>query len=44
MGFIRKVYSVLAVQLIFTFGIVALFTFSNVVKQAVQVRANNART
>ena len=35
-GFIRKVYSVLGVQLAVTFGIVALFTFSTTVKNAVQ--------
>jgi protein lifeguard len=36
MGFIRKVYGILSVQLLVTFGMVAVFTFSDPVKKAVQ--------
>ena len=32
MGFIRKVFGVLSLQLLVTFGIVALFTFSTPVR------------
>uniref|UniRef100_A0A3Q2R315 Si:ch211-284o19.8 n=1 Tax=Fundulus heteroclitus TaxID=8078 RepID=A0A3Q2R315_FUNHE len=35
-GFIRKVFSILTLQLVFTFSVVCVFTFSSVVKQAVQ--------
>lgn len=35
-GFIRKVYSILTLQLLFTFSVVCVFTFSSVVKEAVQ--------
>ncbi|KAK2895984.1 protein lifeguard 1 [Channa argus] len=35
-GFIRKVFSILTLQLLFTFGVVCVFTFSSVVKKAVQ--------
>jgi FtsH-binding integral membrane protein len=36
MGFIRKVYSVLAIQLLVTFGIVGVFTLSERVREYVQ--------
>eukprot|EP01138_Halocafeteria_seosinensis_P004756 gb/GECG01004863.1/.p1 GENE.gb/GECG01004863.1/~~gb/GECG01004863.1/.p1 ORF type:complete len:311 (+),score=12.27 gb/GECG01004863.1/:1-933(+) len=36
MGFIRKVYAILIVQLLFTFGITAIFTFVESVKDFVQ--------
>ncbi|XP_071397232.1 protein lifeguard 1 [Centroberyx affinis] len=36
MAFVRKVFSILTVQLVFTFSVVCLFTFSSVVKDAVQ--------
>lgn len=35
-GFVRKVFSILTLQLLFTFSVVCLFTFSSVVKEAVQ--------
>ncbi|XP_074508145.1 protein lifeguard 1-like [Sebastes fasciatus] len=35
-AFIRKVFSILTVQLLFTFSVVCVFTFSSVVKEAVQ--------
>ncbi|XP_028329119.1 protein lifeguard 1-like, partial [Gouania willdenowi] len=35
-GFIRKVFSLLILQLLFTFSVVCVFTFSTVVKEAVQ--------
>ncbi|XP_022059198.1 protein lifeguard 1 [Acanthochromis polyacanthus] len=35
-GFIRKVFSILILQLLFTFSVVCVFTFSSVVKKAVQ--------
>ncbi|XP_036939257.1 protein lifeguard 1 [Acanthopagrus latus] len=35
-GFVRKVFSILTVQLLFTFSVVCVFTFSDVVKEAVQ--------
>uniref|UniRef100_A0A3B5MQG0 Si:ch211-284o19.8 n=1 Tax=Xiphophorus couchianus TaxID=32473 RepID=A0A3B5MQG0_9TELE len=35
-GFARKVFSILTLQLLFTFSIVCVFTFSSVVKEAVQ--------
>uniref|UniRef100_A0A3Q3X4C9 Uncharacterized protein n=1 Tax=Mola mola TaxID=94237 RepID=A0A3Q3X4C9_MOLML len=34
-GFVRKVYSILTLQLLFTFSVVCVFTFSSTVKQAV---------
>ncbi|CAK6973117.1 protein lifeguard 1 [Scomber scombrus] len=36
MGFVRKVFSILTLQLLFTFSVVCVFTFSTVVKKAVQ--------
>ncbi|XP_071347052.1 protein lifeguard 1 isoform X2 [Trachinotus anak] len=36
-GFVRKVFSILTLQLLFTFSVVCVFTFSNVVKRAVQI-------
>ncbi|XP_068604578.1 protein lifeguard 1 [Brachionichthys hirsutus] len=36
-GFVRKVFSILALQLLFTFSVVCAFTFSSVVKRAVQI-------
>jgi hypothetical protein len=36
MGFVRKVYSILAVQLFVTFGIVSLFVTNESIKEAVQ--------
>jgi protein lifeguard len=38
-GFIRKVYGILTVQLLVTFGITCIFVFSNSVKQYVQTHA-----
>lgn len=35
-AFIRKVFSILTIQLLFTFSVVCIFTFSSVVKEAVQ--------
>ncbi|KAM9791503.1 protein lifeguard 1 [Syngnathus typhle] len=35
-AFVRKVFSILTLQLVFTFSVVSLFTFSSVVKKAVQ--------
>ncbi|KAM9719846.1 protein lifeguard 1 [Menidia menidia] len=35
-GFVRKVFGLLTLQLLFTFSVVCVFTFSSVVKQAVQ--------
>ncbi|KAM3605353.1 uncharacterized protein V6R79_024383 [Siganus canaliculatus] len=35
-GFVRKVFSILTLQLLFTFSVVCVFTFSSVVKAAVQ--------
>uniref|UniRef100_A0A3P9MY37 Si:ch211-284o19.8 n=1 Tax=Poecilia reticulata TaxID=8081 RepID=A0A3P9MY37_POERE len=35
-GFARKVFSILTLQLLFTFSVVCVFTFSSVVKEAVQ--------
>ncbi|XP_062259846.1 protein lifeguard 1 [Platichthys flesus] len=35
-GFVRKVFSILTLQLVFTFTVVCVFTFSSVVKEAVQ--------
>lgn len=35
-GFVRKVFCILTLQLVFTFSVVCLFTFSSVVKEAVQ--------
>ncbi|XP_070700864.1 protein lifeguard 1 [Pempheris klunzingeri] len=35
-GFVRKVFSILTLQLLFTFSVVCVFTFSIVVKEAVQ--------
>ncbi|XP_078119508.1 protein lifeguard 1 [Sander vitreus] len=35
-AFVRKVFSILTLQLLFTFGVVCLFTFSSVIKEAVQ--------
>ncbi|XP_058506678.1 protein lifeguard 1 [Solea solea] len=35
-GFVRKVFSILTLQLLFTFSVVCVFTFSSVVKDAVQ--------
>ncbi|XP_041849126.1 protein lifeguard 1 [Melanotaenia boesemani] len=35
-GFVRKVFSILTLQLLFTFSVVCVFTFSSVVKEAVQ--------
>ncbi|KAM9789214.1 protein lifeguard 1 [Neosynchiropus ocellatus] len=35
-AFIRKVFSILTLQLLFTFGMVCLFTYSTVVKKAIQ--------
>nr|XP_020441804.1 protein lifeguard 1-like isoform X2 [Monopterus albus] len=35
-GFIRKVFCILTLQLLFTFSVVCVFTFSSVVKKAVQ--------
>ncbi|XP_034470545.1 protein lifeguard 1 [Hippoglossus hippoglossus] len=35
-GFVRKVFSILTLQLVFTFSVVCVFTFSSVVKDAVQ--------
>ncbi|XP_031603945.2 protein lifeguard 1 [Oreochromis aureus] len=35
-GFIRKVFSIVTLQLLFTFTVVCVFTFSSVVKEAVQ--------
>uniref|UniRef100_A0A7N6B4W1 Uncharacterized protein n=1 Tax=Anabas testudineus TaxID=64144 RepID=A0A7N6B4W1_ANATE len=34
-GFIRKVFSILTLQLLFTFSVVCVFTFSSVVKKAI---------
>ncbi|XP_039999123.1 protein lifeguard 1 [Xiphias gladius] len=36
-GFVRKVFSILTLQLLFTFGVVCVFTLSSVVKKAVQI-------
>ncbi|XP_067462610.1 protein lifeguard 1-like [Thunnus thynnus] len=36
MAFVRKVFSILTLQLLFTFSVVCVFTFSTVVKKAVQ--------
>ncbi|XP_053185707.1 protein lifeguard 1 [Scomber japonicus] len=36
MGFVRKVFSILTLQLLFTFSVVCVFTFSTAVKKAVQ--------
>ncbi|KAM9349158.1 protein lifeguard 1 [Symphorus nematophorus] len=36
-GFVRKVFAILTVQLLFTFSVVCLFTFSSAVKKAIQV-------
>ncbi|XP_063741548.1 protein lifeguard 1-like, partial [Eleginops maclovinus] len=35
-AFVRKVFSILTLQLLFTFSVVCVFTFSSVVKEAVQ--------
>ncbi|KAF1384102.1 hypothetical protein PFLUV_G00138790 [Perca fluviatilis] len=35
-AFVRKVFSILTLQLLFTFGVVCVFTFSSVIKEAVQ--------
>ncbi|XP_061879117.1 protein lifeguard 1 [Entelurus aequoreus] len=35
-AFVRKVFSILTLQLVFTFTVVSVFTFSDVVKKAVQ--------
>ncbi|XP_019748512.1 protein lifeguard 1 [Hippocampus comes] len=35
-AFVRKVFSILTLQLVFTFSVVSVFTFSSVVKKAVQ--------
>ncbi|XP_044076705.1 protein lifeguard 1 isoform X2 [Siniperca chuatsi] len=35
-GFVKKVFSILTLQLLFTFSVVCVFTFSSVVKEAVQ--------
>ncbi|XP_061587029.1 protein lifeguard 1 [Cololabis saira] len=35
-GFVRKVFSILTLQLLFTFSVVCVFTFSSEVKEAVQ--------
>lgn len=35
-GFVRKVFSIVTLQLLFTFSVVCVFTFSSVVKDAVQ--------
>ncbi|XP_034021268.1 LOW QUALITY PROTEIN: protein lifeguard 1, partial [Thalassophryne amazonica] len=35
-GFVRKVFSIVTLQLVFTFTVVSLFTFCSVVKEAVQ--------
>lgn len=35
-AFVRKVFSILTLQLLFTFGVVCVFTFSSRVKEAVQ--------
>ncbi|XP_047444510.1 protein lifeguard 1 [Mugil cephalus] len=35
-GFIRKVFCIVTLQLLFTFSVVCVFTFSSVVKEAVQ--------
>ncbi|XP_029379864.1 protein lifeguard 1 [Echeneis naucrates] len=35
-GFVRKVFGILTVQLLFTFSVVCVFTFSSAVKEAVQ--------
>ncbi|XP_072219790.1 protein lifeguard 1 [Leuresthes tenuis] len=35
-GFVRKVFAILTLQLLFTFSVVCVFTFSSVVKEAVQ--------
>lgn len=35
-GFVRKVFCILTLQLLFTFSVVCIFTFSSVVKKAVQ--------
>lgn len=35
-GFVRKVFCILTLQLLFTFSVVCVFTFSSVVKEAVQ--------
>ncbi|XP_047224426.1 protein lifeguard 1 [Girardinichthys multiradiatus] len=35
-AFVRKVFSILTLQLVFTFSVVCVFTFSSVVKEAVQ--------
>ncbi|XP_073348154.1 protein lifeguard 1 [Pagrus major] len=35
-GFVRKVFCILTLQLLFTFSVVCVFTFSDVVKEAVQ--------
>ncbi|XP_068460494.1 protein lifeguard 1-like [Clinocottus analis] len=35
-AFVRKVFSILTLQLLFTFSVVCVFTFSRVVKEAVQ--------
>ncbi|XP_018533645.1 protein lifeguard 1 [Lates calcarifer] len=36
-GFVRKVFSILTLQLLFTFSVVCVFTFSTVVKKAVHI-------
>ncbi|XP_034412080.1 protein lifeguard 1 isoform X2 [Cyclopterus lumpus] len=35
-AFVRKVFSILTLQLLFTFSVVCVFTFSSVIKEAVQ--------
>ncbi|KAM4727598.1 protein lifeguard 1 [Anableps anableps] len=35
-GFVRKVFGILTLQMLFTFSVVCVFTFSSVVKKAVQ--------